>query len=340
MKKYLLPENGNFYKANLHCHTTVSDGNLTPAEVKAAYKAQGYSVVAYTDHWVMLDHSDLDDESFLTLKGYEVIIGDTENISPDIPSKKTYHLNLIAESPDRAAQVCFNGEVMWGKEKACIPFISYLGGIWDYSEYSPEAANRIIAQARANGFLVNYNHPAWSLQTSEDYSALRGLTGVEVVNGVSLASGYPDDNSAVYAEMLREDKSLIPIAADDNHNEHPIDSDASDSFIGYNMIKAERLDYESVIKAIKNGDTYATMGPEIYELYVENEALHIKTSPVCRVILSTLGRHNTCINRRNGGAVTECTIPLPEEESYFRIELVDREGKRAFTPLYKNDGIY
>ena len=30
MRKYLLPENGNFYKANLHCHTTVTDGELTP----------------------------------------------------------------------------------------------------------------------------------------------------------------------------------------------------------------------------------------------------------------------------------------------------------------------
>ena len=34
MKKYLLPQNGQFYKANLHCHTNFSDGKRTPAEVK------------------------------------------------------------------------------------------------------------------------------------------------------------------------------------------------------------------------------------------------------------------------------------------------------------------
>ena len=38
MKKYLLPRTGKFYKANLHCHSTVSDGKLTPAELKEAYK--------------------------------------------------------------------------------------------------------------------------------------------------------------------------------------------------------------------------------------------------------------------------------------------------------------
>ena len=46
MKKYLLPEKGQFYKANLHCHSTVSDGHLTPEEIKKHYMAHGYSVVA------------------------------------------------------------------------------------------------------------------------------------------------------------------------------------------------------------------------------------------------------------------------------------------------------
>ena len=38
MKKYLLPKCGNDYKANLHCHSTISDGKLTPEEIKEAYK--------------------------------------------------------------------------------------------------------------------------------------------------------------------------------------------------------------------------------------------------------------------------------------------------------------
>ena len=45
MRKYLLPETGSFYKANLHCHTVLSDGNKTPEEVKEAYQKLGYSIV-------------------------------------------------------------------------------------------------------------------------------------------------------------------------------------------------------------------------------------------------------------------------------------------------------
>ena len=59
MIKHLLPGSGNFYKANLHCHTTISDGRKTPEEVRRIYKEQGYSVVAFTDHDVFIPHPEL-----------------------------------------------------------------------------------------------------------------------------------------------------------------------------------------------------------------------------------------------------------------------------------------
>ena len=67
MKKYLLPRAANFYKANLHVHTTVSDGEITPEEIKRIYMEQGYSVVAFTDHEVMVPHPELTDESFVAI---------------------------------------------------------------------------------------------------------------------------------------------------------------------------------------------------------------------------------------------------------------------------------
>ena len=38
------------FKANLHSHSTLSDGKLSPAELKKIYKEHGYSVLAVTDH--------------------------------------------------------------------------------------------------------------------------------------------------------------------------------------------------------------------------------------------------------------------------------------------------
>jgi len=99
MKLELLPEQGNFYKVNLHCHTTLSDGKQTPEEVKEAYKQQGYSAVCFTDHEVLIPHKDLCDDEFIALHGYEMAI----KKFPDEPTgyfKPVYHFNFIAEDPD------------------------------------------------------------------------------------------------------------------------------------------------------------------------------------------------------------------------------------------------
>lgn len=64
MRKYLLPKEGEFYKANLHMHTTISDGVLTPQEVKRLYVNEGYSIVAFSDHEVMVPHNYLTDDNF------------------------------------------------------------------------------------------------------------------------------------------------------------------------------------------------------------------------------------------------------------------------------------
>ena len=48
MKKFLLPENVNWYRANMHCHTTYSDGQMTPEEVKELYKNHEVAVHTLT----------------------------------------------------------------------------------------------------------------------------------------------------------------------------------------------------------------------------------------------------------------------------------------------------
>ena len=70
--RYLLPDTKKYYKANLHTHSTVSDGKLTPEEVKAEYKKLGYSILALTDHSVIVNHQHLNDPDFLMLTGAEI----------------------------------------------------------------------------------------------------------------------------------------------------------------------------------------------------------------------------------------------------------------------------
>ncbi len=46
---------GRWYKGNLHTHTTLSDGRLSPEEVARVYEEKGYDFVALTDHNAFCD---------------------------------------------------------------------------------------------------------------------------------------------------------------------------------------------------------------------------------------------------------------------------------------------
>lgn len=46
---YLISPDKKQYKANLHCHSTISDGKKTPEELKEMYKRHGYSILAITE---------------------------------------------------------------------------------------------------------------------------------------------------------------------------------------------------------------------------------------------------------------------------------------------------
>ena len=72
MQKYTLRRTGNFYKGNLHSHTTISDGRFTPEELVKLYKQYNYSFLAITDHNIYGIHEELNTADFLVLPGVEL----------------------------------------------------------------------------------------------------------------------------------------------------------------------------------------------------------------------------------------------------------------------------
>ena len=76
MKYILISKEKNQYVANLHCHTTLSDGRKTPEEIRDAYKEQGYSIVAFSDHDNYFDHSDFCTDDFVAINSFEADISD------------------------------------------------------------------------------------------------------------------------------------------------------------------------------------------------------------------------------------------------------------------------
>lgn len=335
MKNYILPENGNFYKANLHSHSTVSDGTLTPEEMKELYKSRGYSILCCTDHEIMVPHHELTDEDFLMLTGFElgfdeekedflearvcdlcVIALDKSNITQPFFHRTKYH------NPER------NNEIVFDENEP------------DHErEYSSDCINRAIKICREKGFFVTYNHPSWSLEHYEDYIKYSGMNAMEICNFSSLIDGYDEYNSKAYDDFLRKGERIFCIAADDNHNRRDPQCRMWDSFGAFTVIKADSLTYEAVAHALKKGHFYSSQGPYIHGMWLEEDKLHIECSPADKVVCTVNKRR--CMSRYNEetGEITHAVFELKPSDGYFRVTVIDKNGLKADTNAYFTDSL-
>ena len=340
MKKYLLPNGGSFYKANLHCHTTLSDGKRTPEEIKEEYMAHGYSVVAYTDHDVMIPHHDLTDDKFLALTGFEMEINEPKRETFD--HIKSCHMCLIALDRDNDVQVCYH------RTAGLTPSQEHLREIIKFDEtkpdyvrvYTGDGISDIMRIGRENGFFVTYNHPSWSLENYEEYMSYHGMHAMEICNYSSLTMGHDENNSKVYDDILRGGERIYCVATDDNHNKADKNSRYYDSFGGFIMINAEKLEYNTITDALAKGNFYASQGPEIHELWFEDDKIHVRCSSADRIVANYGIRRARAVYDENGDGICEASFKVEPDTGYVRITVYDKSGKYAATNAYFCDELF
>lgn len=322
MKRIILDGNKNFYKANLHCHSVKSDGEMTVEEVKEYHKQKGYSIVAFTDHDFLFDNCHLSDDEFLAINACEISIKEDENVSTLVKTDmKVCHLNLYAKDPENTETPCYNtvyarhidDDIKKNAQKIYEEF---------KREYSAKGISEIIRIANEKGFLVCYNHPRWSLENATDYLGYRGLWAVEIYNHGSNLTGIYEYDINTYDDFLRDGQKLACVSADDSHRPDEIGG-------GYVMINAESLDYARIIDALEKHNFYSTMGPVIKDLYIEDDEAYITVEDAEYVTLSTKGR------RAQRQRVPEdekiLRFKIQSNDGYIRFDVVDKYGKRANT---------
>lgn len=327
----LLGKNEKFYKANLHCHSTKSDGKSTVEHIKKVYKAAGYSVVAFSDHDAIYSNSHLNDEDFLALTAFELAIKEDPTVSTLVAHKmKCIHFNLFALEEDNTVTPCY--DPIYNKYKNQWTDEVKYEGIYK-REMSAECVNDIIRTAHEKGFLICLNHPSWSLLDATDYLAYNGLDMVEIVNYSCVLHGHPDDEN-VFDVMTRHGKNVFCTAADDNHAGEKLGEYGSDSLGGFVMIDAPKLEYSSVMTALKNGDFYASTGPLIHSVTREGNLVTVKCSDADRIHLSTDSRARAVCLASEGEYINEATFELRGVFDKFRIIVEDKRGRRAYSQFY------
>lgn len=331
-KVVLIDSKKKQYKANLHCHSVLSDGALTPEQLKEAYKAEGYSVLAITDHCRPCDHSAMSDESFLLLTGYEAYIrmtgGKYDMYLPEV------HLNLFSKEPHNLSYICYNPSYCKYLPKQEHTALNKVGSERP-REYSVEYVNEFIETARENGYIVAYNHPFWSMESEEQILSYKGLFSLEIFNTGSYKLNHLENAEMLYDRMLRMGMHIGCHGADDNHNRHPFGTPDCDSFGGFTVILADRLEYSEIIGALEKNECYASTGPRIYGMTVydgeDGKHVRVECSEASAVHLFFGGKKVFAVY---GEDMTEADFLIPEGAKFLRVTVWDKNERSALTRGY------
>ncbi len=311
---------GQWYKGNLHCHTTVSDGSLTPEGVVELYKSHGYAFLAISDHNIYTDFgSRFDSEDFVILPAVEAaaLLVDEKDCW-----LKTHHIHGIL-APETAPETPVIGHM----EE--IP-LRVFRGQWD----GALEAQKLSDDLRARGCITIYNHPIWSRVRESEFIHTSGLTALEIFNYNTVNESGTGYDTTYWDTMLREGKKIWAVASDDNHNAGQFE----DSCGGFIVVKAEALTRKDITQAIVDGNYYSSSGPVIYDWGIHDQVAYVTCSPVERVNFiagNYIGAGATVLSEDGTDRVDYALWRMRGDETYVRVECVDASGKTAWSnPIF------
>ena len=296
----------NTYRANLHTHSTRSDGKFTPDEVLKLYADAGYDVMCMTDHMRTSNVGELDPHGMLLLPGVE--------LHPSGGRIRRSHLlgvNVPEDFDVSVARLSETGE--------------------NFMQQTVDAVN-------AAGGLCYFAHPYWCGFRSEEVAALRGLAGIEVYNTSTRYIGRCY-NMQLWDELCDMGLLFPALAVDDTHRPR-------DLFMGWTEICCEKRTRECVVDALRRGSFYATQGPKFKRLSFADGVFEAEFTPVTSAIVLSNQCRGFCAgvpNFTGDGSAPEITSLRFDTRDlnsskktfidcgYLRCQIIDAEGRYAWS---------
>ena len=295
------------YKVGLHTHTTLSDGHRTPAEALAVYAAEGYDILALTDHWVWNPGGEYDIPlTDGTVKHLSVISGCEYDAGGGDSRRGVFHVLALGcqTEPrlDRSIQK-------------------------DESLSNADRARLFIEKTHEAGGLAVMAHPAWSLNTANQLRETSPFDATEIYNSVSDWGMSERPYSGLAVDELAADGTYLPLLATDDT--HYYDGDQCRGWI---MAEADAVDSLGLLEAIRQNRFYATTGPEIHLERPDKDTVRLTCSPCVKLAFLS---HLVWVSGRilRGDGLTEAVYRFKENERYVRAEVTDADGRKAFSPI-------
>lgn len=311
--KWISPyiEEGNWYRGNLHTHTTVSDGGFSPKYALMAYQHMAkHDFVALTDH--------------------------TKNTHPVEALSFDYMRDLYKDK---------NFTVIEGREESFAHHILGIGVPMMYdedivgkalNEYTVKDYQKLIDLIKEQGGLAYVAHPHWEKTdywSAETILQLEGLDGIEILNGDRFHRFVVRNLSTdVWDEVLSKGKKLYAISNDDVHSPETF-------HLYWNVVKAKSNTIEDLLEALKQGSMYCSSGVEFEYIKVDGNKIMVECSHEskfvnCLKYFRFVGKDGETL-KLQAGMEHYAEYEAKGDELYVRVELTLNWGLSAFTqPFY------
>jgi hypothetical protein len=296
------------FKVNLHTHTTNSDGGYAPQAIVDLYRDKGYDALALTDHRFSNKISALESGDMTLISGIE-----THPTGP------------------RGILLHFVG----------------LGLPEDFADLSALPFQKCVDAINTAGGLCFLAHPYWSGLILDDMLQFDGFLGVEVYNTSCIDVGR-EFSEAHWDQLLEHRPEATAIAVDDTHGSQHL-------FGGWTMICADDKQPQSLLAALRKGKFHASTGPEIFKFDVnfETRRVYAEFSPVKKATVMSKASSGICLKALNHSSAKNVesgfiekdgekreffNFSIPEGMPYFRCEITDENGGKAWTnPVVLSD---
>lgn len=310
-----------WWRGNIHTHSLWSDGNDFPEMIADWYKSHGYHFLALSDHNILsagerwMKHDEIVKrggqdalDKYRRRFGNEWVEtrGTPDTLEHEVRLQPLDRFRTLLEEPGRFLMI--QGEEISDQAEG-VPvhlnatniqkLIQPLGGR-TVAEAIDNNLRAVEEQARQTGreILVHLNHPNFGYAiTAEDLAAVLRERFVEVYNG------HPGVNHQGSAERASVEQiwdiantirlgqlgapPLFGIGTDDSHTYHG--AEGARPGRGWTMVRAEKLDPETLIAAIQAGEMYASSGVTLRDVRfdADEKRLQIDIEPESGVEYTT-----------------------------------------------------
>jgi hypothetical protein len=298
----------NWYKGNLHCHSTESDGQLSPADVAEYYKEIGYDFLGIADHYKLTPPAMYEGSTGLSGiptcefggPGREHVLGAWTNSA---------HAALPSEDFEENCPINIIFQAIIDKVHEC-------GGI------------PILC------------HPLWFW--TFDYEKIKDVSGYK---HFELCNASPDCNSTpipgfspgddLWDKLLSNGKRVFGIASDDAHQyKVPFSPSAPLGGRGFIVVKADSPNRNILRDAFVAGHFYASTGAEIEEYSLSDDSIKIKIKDFREHVVSFefFGKNGKLLQHTHG---QEAEYKFTGNEDYVRARISTTSGYWLWTqPIF------